>query len=322
MGSKAPSEHGMPAEQLPIKLPVVSVIVPTYKGTEFLREAIDSILAQTYPAVEPVIINDGSPDNTAEVLAEYGDRIVAITQQNAGTASARNRGLKEITGDYVAFLDHDDLWHPDKLEKQMALFNQFPEAGMVYCGRQFFDHYTRKITSEHPAEAELNVHQLLSMQAIALQAVVIKKSIIDELGGFDTGISGADDWELTIRIAAKYRVLGVPECLVDIRGHEGQQSINSDYMYQRIAIVLDRYRNLHTNCSECAAAQKAAWHFLNEMYYQQMLGQARTAIKSGKPIKGITLLMKGLRKHPQALLRVPLRALQKVGVIKRKEQQS
>ena len=237
----------MPAEQLPIKLPVVSVIVPTYKGTEFLREAIDSILAQTYPAVEPVIINDGSPDNTAEVLAEYGDRIVAITQQNAGTASARNRGLKEITGDYVAFLDHDDLWHPDKLEKQMALFNQFPEAGMVYCGRQFFDHYTRKITSEHPAEAELNVHQLLSMQAIALQAVVIKKSIIDELGGFDTGISGADDWELTIRIAAKYRVLGVPECLVDIRGHEGQQSINSDYMYQRIAIVLDRYRNLHTH---------------------------------------------------------------------------
>jgi glycosyltransferase involved in cell wall biosynthesis len=312
----------MPAEQQPIKLPVVSVIVPTYKGTEFLREAIDSILAQTYPAVEPVIINDGSPDNTAEVLAEYGDRIVAITQQNAGTASARNRGLKEITGDYVAFLDHDDLWHPDKLTKQMELFSQFPDAGMVYCGRQFFDHYTLKITSQHPAEEMLDVHQLLSMQAIALQAVVIKRSVIEELGGFDTTISGADDWELTIRIAAKYRVPGVPECLVDIRGHEGQQSINSDYMYQRIAIVLDRYKNLHPGCAQCAVAQKAAWHFLNEMYYQQMLGQAKTALKNRKPFAGIGLLIKGLRKHPQAILRVPLRAMQKIGIIKRAEQPS
>jgi glycosyltransferase involved in cell wall biosynthesis len=303
-------------------LPVVSVIVPTYKGTEFLREAIDSILAQTYPAVEPIIINDGSPDNTAEVLAEYGDRIVAITQQNAGTAAARNRGLQSVTGQYVSFLDHDDLWHPQKLEKQMALFAQRPDAGMVICGRQFFDHYTHKVTSQHPAEASLDVHTLLSMQAIALQSVVIKKSVLDEIGNFDQTVSGADDWELTIRIAAKYPVLGVPECLVDIRGHEGQQSINSDYMYNRIVVVLDRYKDLHSGCEECRAARVKAYHFLNEMYYQQMLGQAKTAAKGKRPGQAVVLLVKGLRRHPQALARVPLRALQRVGLLKKVEQGS
>ena len=300
-------------------LPVVSVIVPTYKGTEFLREAIDSILAQTYPAVEAIIINDGSPDNTAEVLAEYGTKIVAITQQNAGTAAARNRGLTSVTGQYVAFLDHDDLWHPEKLEKQMAVFTNRPDAGMVICGRQFFDHYTHQITSQHPAEPELDVHTLLSMQAIALQSVIIKKSVLDEIGSFDQSVSGADDWELTIRIAAKYPVLGVPECLVDIRGHEGQQSINSDYMYNRIVVVLDRYKDLHPGCEQCCKARTAAYQFLNEMYYQQMLGQAKTAATNRKLGPAIALLLKGLRRHPQALARVPLRALQRTGIVKKVE---
>src|SRR5690242_13247080 len=126
---------------------LVSVIIPTYNGTAFLRETIDSALAQTYPAVEVIVVDDGSTDDTAAVIAEYGDRIKGIAQANSGTSAARNTGIRASSGDYIAFLDHDDLWAPIKLARQMRVLRDHPELGMVYAGIRFFNHYTGQVTS-------------------------------------------------------------------------------------------------------------------------------------------------------------------------------
>jgi glycosyltransferase involved in cell wall biosynthesis len=110
-----------------MKLPLVSCIVPVSNGERYLREALDSILAQTYRPTEIIVADDGSTDTTPAVATCYGDRIRYVKQDNAGAPTARNRGLRLARGEFVAFLDSDDLWHPEKLERQMRRFEARPE---------------------------------------------------------------------------------------------------------------------------------------------------------------------------------------------------
>ena len=108
--------------------PLVSVVIPTYNQPAFLREALASVFAQTFGDFEIIVVNDGSTDDTGEQLEQYGDRIRVITQENQGIGRARNRGMDAATGRYIAFLDHDDLWHPAKLESQVAYMREHPEC--------------------------------------------------------------------------------------------------------------------------------------------------------------------------------------------------
>src|SRR5689334_9621809 len=112
-------------------LPLVSCVVPVYNGERYLAEALDSILAQTHRPLQAIVADDGSTDGTAAVAAAYGDRVLVLRQANAGPAAARNLGLAAARGEYVAFLDADDLWHPRKLERQLARFRARPQ--LDYC---------------------------------------------------------------------------------------------------------------------------------------------------------------------------------------------
>jgi glycosyltransferase involved in cell wall biosynthesis len=112
----------------PKHMPLVSIVIPTYNQPVFLREALDSVFAQTFNDYEIIVVNDGSTDDTAEQLKRYGNRIRAIDQSNQGTGPARNRGMDEAVGRYIAFLDHDDLWHPSKLETQVAYMQSHPDC--------------------------------------------------------------------------------------------------------------------------------------------------------------------------------------------------
>ncbi len=108
--------------------PLVSVVIPTYNQPVFLREALDSVFAQSFKDYEIIVVNDGSTDDTAEQLKQYGDRIRLVTQENQGIGRARNRGMDEAVGRYIAFLDHDDLWHPSKLEAQVDFMREHPNC--------------------------------------------------------------------------------------------------------------------------------------------------------------------------------------------------
>jgi len=114
-------------------VPVVSVIIPAYNHVRFVGQCIDSVLTQTYTDYEVVVVDDGSQDGTSAILQGYGDRIVYIRQENAGTQAARNRAIRASTGEFIALLDSDDAWLPMKLQRQLAAFDARPDVGMIYA---------------------------------------------------------------------------------------------------------------------------------------------------------------------------------------------
>ena len=120
-------------------LPLVSAIIPTYNGASYMAETIESVLAQDYTRIETIVADDGSTDDTLEILHRYGDRIRNLMLPHRGENAARNAAIGASTGDYIAFLDHDDLWLPDKISRQVAALQENPRAGLCHTGYQRFD---------------------------------------------------------------------------------------------------------------------------------------------------------------------------------------
>ena len=141
--------------------PLVSVVIPAYNGREMISLTIESILAQTWPAVEILVVDDGSSDGTPDVVRGFGDRIRFFEQKNSGTAAARNLGLKNATGEFFAVLDQDDLWLPHKLERQIPRFYEDPKIGLVYATIEFFHMHSGEVTASYYPADELDVHDLL-----------------------------------------------------------------------------------------------------------------------------------------------------------------
>lgn len=202
----------------------VSVIIPTYNYGRFIRDAIESALAQTYPALEILVIDDGSTDDTESIVANFGDRVRYVKQANAGVCSARNRGAAESSGQYVAFMDSDDMWLATKLEKQMAVFTRDPEIKLMHCGMREFDSETGKtlrilIDGKDGWVAD----GLLLWEGPVIigpgGTIVVDRRIFDDVGGFDPTLKVGEDWDFCYRVARTYKVGFVAEPLVEYRSH-------------------------------------------------------------------------------------------------------
>ena len=291
--------------------PTVSAIIPTYNSSIFLKEAIESALNQTYSPLEIIVVDDGSTDDTAEVVARYGDRVRYIHKTNGGTSSARNVGLAHATGELISLLDHDDRWLPTKIEKQVHYFEP-TDVGMVHGGARFFRTETGEITSEVPAPPVLRFHDLVGWCLVCCGTTMFRKSVVDELGGFDESLRGTDDWDLWIRIALHHRVLGVEETLSEIRVHAGNQGSAIDTMFPHVMAVIDKSSRIHTNCDACRKALWSARAGARRDYYVRASESATRALKQGHYFKAVQLKLRGLKRDPAALLRLPLRALQKL----------
>jgi len=203
--------------------PTVSVIVPAYNYGHFLPQAIDSVLAQTLPAREIIVVDDGSSDNTPEILSRYGDCIHVICQSNQGLTATRNRGAKLASGELLAFLDADDLWLPGKLEQQVLRFAVEPNLGLVHCGVEDVNAAGMPLRQHlQGMEGRVAAEMLLFRRPVILgggSGVVIPRSVFTAAGGFDIRFSTSGDWDLYYRIAARYQVGFVPEVLVRYRLH-------------------------------------------------------------------------------------------------------
>jgi len=198
-------------------LPLISVIIPVYNAADYLAPAIDSVLAQTYPAIEIIVIDDGSTDGSTEVSRLYTEKIRYIRQTNQGVSAARNRGILEARGEYIAFLDADDTFFPDKITRQMEVFDRYPEVGGV--GASFIvksgDRELRfpalgTLFSEGTKCGILeDVFKHLdpgNVFAVPLlpTSVIVRKCVFDKVGGFRTDLKIGEDHELWARIAAHY----------------------------------------------------------------------------------------------------------------------
>ncbi|MEB2338107.1 MAG: glycosyltransferase [Nitrospirales bacterium] len=202
----------------------MSIVIPLYNARDVIQETIRSALAQTYRDFEIVVIDDGSTDGSGELVVAFGDQVRYLRQSNGGVAQARNRGIAAARGRYVALLDHDDLWDPEKLARQVAILDAQPTVGMVVTDVAHLDRAGRPMHEIGPASQPQHEFARLFVQGFVPtpSATLIRKAVLESVGGFDEQFNsaGMDDHELWTRIAAATTIVGIPEPLTYHRNRE------------------------------------------------------------------------------------------------------
>ena len=205
---------------------MISVIVPTYNRAQQLPRALDSILCQSCSPKEIIVVDDGSTDETSALMTSEYPEIVFIQQQNAGVSSARNVGIKRASGDWIAFLDSDDEWLPEKLEIQMKALYENPEIKICHTNEIWIRNGKRvNPKKKHEKFGGWIFQKCLPLCCISPSSVIIHKSIFKEIGLFDYSLPVCEDYDLWLRITARNPVLYIEEpFLIKYGGHEDQLS--------------------------------------------------------------------------------------------------
>jgi glycosyltransferase involved in cell wall biosynthesis len=217
------------------KQPLVSVIIPTFNRGWILKEAIDSVLAQDHKDYELIVVDDGSTDNTPQILESFGQDIIVLRQANKGVSAARNRGIASANGQLVAFLDSDDIWLPGKLSQQVDFFESTPDA-VIHQTEEIWIRNGVRVNPKrrHRKRCGMIFEPSLKLCLISPSAVMIKKTLIDTVGLFDENLPACEDYDLWLRVCSRYPVHLLETPLIIKRGGHGDQLSNT--------AGLDRYR--------------------------------------------------------------------------------
>jgi glycosyltransferase involved in cell wall biosynthesis len=207
-------------------MPKVTVIIPTFNRERFIRECVESVLSQTYQDFELIVVDDGSTDGTPDLLQKYDGRLTYIWQENRGPSAARNRGIQLASGEWICFLDSDDLWLPRKLERQMEFFARHPDARVCYT-EEIWYRYGRRVNpkKKHRKYSGWIYQKMLPLCLVSPSSVMLHRSVFDVVGLFDEDLPACEDYDLWLRVGARYPIYLLTEPLIIKRnGHEGQQS--------------------------------------------------------------------------------------------------
>ena len=209
--------------------PTVSVVIPTHNRAHYIKETIGSVLAQTYSDYEIIVVDDRSTDNTAEIIQGLSnDKPIRYFSQPCGSApAARNFGLQQAQGKYIAFLDSDDLFMPEKLAKQVAFLDEHASVAFVHAGYEKFSDQGEDLGYRDTSRISGNyyIQMLLDWSVlIATPCVLVRKTVLDEVGDFDEQMRAAEDLDLWRRIAQRYEIGVIPEMLCRVRVHPGSLS--------------------------------------------------------------------------------------------------
>jgi glycosyltransferase involved in cell wall biosynthesis len=216
--------------------PLVSVAIPVYNGANYVRDAIDSVLAQTYPNFEVLVINDGSRDggSTEEIALSYGDRVRYFSKSNGGVASALNLALKEAKGDYFCWLSHDDLYLPDKVAREMEVLLSLSDSNsVVFCRYSIIDSSGKYLyDAPEPPQFSLNqaAYQLILKQWLHCCTILAPKDLYIENGGFREDLPTTQDYDLLVKIGLKHPFIEIPEILLKARSHPEQGSLTPGHL--------------------------------------------------------------------------------------------
>ncbi|MEM1392917.1 MAG: glycosyltransferase [Cyanobacteria bacterium P01_D01_bin.116] len=205
----------------------VSVIIPAYNSMTYLPQTVESLLKQTFTDFEVIIVNDGSSDGIEQWVNTITDnRVKLISQQNQGTATARNTGIADAKGDYIAFLDSDDLWEVNNLEKQVHCLDNNPNVGLVYVWVKSIDAKGNDLGQIYGHDSEGYVWEILLQKNIIWSgsAAMVRRDCLEKSGVFDQNLKFAEDWEMWIRIARNYSFAVIKEPLVSYRFHTSNKS--------------------------------------------------------------------------------------------------
>lgn len=248
----------------------VSIIIPAFNQARFLGAAIESCLNQTHPAIEVVVVDDGSTDDTPQVAARYQNRIIYVRQDNQGLPAARNRGIRESKGAYLCFLDSDDWFHPEKVSRQAALLDEDAHLGFVYCDIETVDEQGKPIEGA-PSVGDVNralsgnlFSSLIMGGYFPPHTVMIRRALLEREGGFDPELGGHADYELWLRISGA--------------GHQ------ASFMAAKLA----SYRTYSTSMSKdgehMAASRRAALSKMTRAYPQLVAASVDTLQQSNEDL--------------------------------------
>jgi glycosyltransferase involved in cell wall biosynthesis len=278
----------------------VSVILPTYNCAKYVGAAVESVLKQTYTNYELIIINDGSTDDTDEVLAQYisNNTILYIKQENKGHAGARNTGMTAATGTFIAFIDSDDIWLPEKLEEQIRACENDTEIGLVHCNVYGFgenhDAQVRNslLTKEQIDEYSGYIFDNLYTRKIIITTttVLIRKQCIDDVGMFDENLTryGSEDRDLFLRILWKYKAKYVNKPLAMYRNRSDSEGQNYEKMIKGQKYVYDKISSLYN------LSGKTKREVMSRLYQEW----AREFYSKGCLISGIANQFKAIWENP------------------------
>ena len=243
--------------------PLVSVITATRDMGEFVVEAVDSVLAQDYPAVESIVIDDGSRDGTAERLARYADdpRVRVVHADARGQAAAKNHGLELARGEIVGFCDADDVWLPHKLSRQVPVFERAGRPALVYGEIERMDEHGRPLPALNDRRHRGHVAgELLRFNFIPFVTCLARRDVLLELGGFDTSMTMSIDYDLWLRVAAVHRVDYVDDVVARLRIWPGQMSTRTGEQLENAFRMTRRFVERHPHVVTSRQVRRAWCH--------------------------------------------------------------
>jgi glycosyltransferase involved in cell wall biosynthesis len=276
-------------------MPYISVVIPAYNAERTLKETIQSVQDQTLTDIEIIIINDGSTDQTWNLIENLADsRIKAFSYENGGVAVARNRGITHAIGEFIAFIDADDLWTPDKLELQLDALKQHPEAGVAYSWNYFYYEKTGDRTPGHVANFEGNVYAPLLQENFLANGSnpLIRRQAIDQIGGFDSTFPHCADWDFYLRLAAQWQFVRVPKHQVFYRqsSHSMSSTKVNEIERQCLAMLEKAYQAAPIEY-QLLKSKSLAWiyEYCTQQYLQSSHDRAGVQIATRKFWKAVQL---------------------------------
>lgn len=238
--------------------PLVSVIIPTYNRGWIVREAIDSVLAQDFHDFELIVVDDGSTDDTADILKSYHDRITVLIQPNNGVSAARNKGIRASSGRYIAFLDSDDRWLPQKLSRQIDFFDGNPDAQICQT-EEIWIRNGRRVNpkTRHRKPSGMIFERSLQLCLVSPSAVMIRRVLLDRVGLFDENLPACEDYDMWLRVSSRFPVYLIENPLIVKQGgHADQLSRQPSLDKYRIQSILGIIQRGELNGLQHAAALK------------------------------------------------------------------
>ena len=270
-------------------------MIPNYNHARYLGQAIESALAQTYPHVEVIVVDDGSTDDSGTVAAAYGDRIRYIYQRNAGLSAARNTGVQAAQGEYIALLDADDLVEPAYAERLLAVLAQAPAAAGAYCGFRFVDQENRPLNrvESRTTSPDALYGALLNGNYRVPESLLARRACYAAMGEFDTSLRACEDWDVWLRFSRHYSLIGIDDVLIRYRVVVGSMSSDPRRMLDNRLVVLAKHVGSQPAYGGASPAHQAYAYayFRTAMEYYQ----------AGNPDAGYNSLLEAGRIFPTLL---------------------
>lgn len=294
-------------------MPLVSVVIPAYNGERFLRESLESVFAQTFHNYEIICVDDGSTDGSYALLQQYGARVRVIQQANSGQSAARNAGVRQATGAFVAFLDQDDRWYPSKLAQQVAVLNAEPDVVLVHCNYDRMDGDGRVLVAgaalvERTSALTSPLGRLIGEALVFPSAMMVRRDVFQRVGGFDPELRGFEDFDLIARLKQEGGFVLSNESGMAYRLHGGGFSRAGG-----MGVIRSRERFL-IRMRALYAGDRAKNALIDRMLSDCYSDWGMHDAKNGQPRKGWVKLIQALRQDPSKfrtysrLLRVSLLA--------------